>query len=881
MVLGGVYTGMLLKRGQGAGKRLLRGYHASKGVAAAEPEPVPLSKLKDSFNDATSVTYLEEMEKRYQDDPGSVDRTWASFFKSLESGVPGEAIAEAFDAFEKGESRVSPLAAAAISNQTIQESMRLVMMVRAYQVNGHFAASLDPLGLDQRPHNPELDPASYGFSEADMDREFFIGSWGGTSGFLSEDRPIRTLREILTRLREAYCGHIGYEYMHIPEREKCNWLRERIETPVEAVFSTKKKQHTLDRLAWSEMFETFCSNKFTAAKRFGLEGCETLIPGMKALIDRVTDLGVESIVMGMPHRGRLNVLANVVRKPMAQIFSEFSGKAQKGAENEYMGSGDVKYHLGTSYNRPTINGKMVHLSLMANPSHLEAVNTCVLGKTRAKQLLSNDDERGKHMGVLLHGDGAFSGQGIVFETLDMCGLPDYSTGGTIHLVVNNQVAFTTDPRKSRSSPYCTDVAKALNCPIFHVNADDVEAVVRTCELAAEWRQRWKTDVVVDLVCYRKYGHNEIDEPMFTQPLMYKKIRGHKNAHQRYVEQLLAEGSLDSAAGNVVRLSGQDVERGTFSHRHATIHDQETGEKYTSLCHVFPGQKPGQLTISNSSLSEFGVLGFELGFSMETPNSLTLWEAQFGDFANGAQAGGALVIFDQFLSSGEAKWLRQSGLVGPEHSSARLERFLQMSDENPYVHRQFRKPLIVMSPKNLLRHPKCKSDLDEFDDVPGDHGIVGVRFKRVIMDDRGLLPKSRAPRPPQETVVKRVVFCTGKVFYELHAERERLGVQDDIAIVRIEQLAPFPFDLVSRELYRYPGAEMVWCQEEPMNMGAYFHIQPRMESCLRAEGRPTTGRITYAGRPPSASTATGFGQVHAQEQARLVGEALDLSFKMQI
>lgn len=1037
MVLGGGYMEMLLKRGQGAGRRLLRAYHGSKGAGAAEPEPVPLSKLKDSFNDATSVTYLEELEKRYHDDPGSVDRTWASFFKSLESGVPGEAIAEAFDAFEKGESRVSPLAAAAISNQTIQESMRLVMMVRAYQVNGHFAASLDPLGLDQRPPNPELDPASYGFSEADMDREFFIGSWGGTSGFLAEDRPIRTLRETLTRLREAYCGHIGYEYMHIPDREKCNWLRERIETPAEAVFTPQKKRHTLDRLAWSEMFETFCANKFTAAKRFGLEGCETLIPGMKAMIDRVTDLGVESIVMGMPHRGRLNVLANVVRKPMAQIFSEFSGKAQKGAENEYMGSGDVKYHLGTSYNRPTVNGKMVHLSLMANPSHLEAVDTCVLGKTRAKQLLSNDEDRHKHMGVLLHGDGAFSGQGIVFETLDMSGLPDYSTGGTIHLVVNNQVAFTTDPRKSRSSPYCTDVAKALNCPIFHVNADDVEAVVRTCELAVEWRQRWKTDVVVDLVCYRKYGHNEIDEPMFTQPLMYKKIRGHKNAHQRYVEQLLGEGSLDSAAvraihdniqaklneafdaakdyqpkakdwlashwqgfmspaqlsrirntgvkmellqtvgeavtrlpegfsahrqirkvyehrramietgkgidwataealafatllseGNVVRLSGQDVERGTFSHRHATIHDQETGEKYTSLAHVFPGQKPGQLTISNSSLSEFGVLGFELGFSMETPNSLVLWEAQFGDFANGAQ-----VIFDQFLSSGEAKWLRQSGLVvllphgydgqGPEHSSARLERFLQMSDENPYVlpqvdladwftgshlgtqvqrtnwqvvncttpanyfhvlrrqvHRQFRKPLIVMSPKSLLRHPKCKSDLDEFDDVPGDHGIVGVRFKRVIMDDQGLLPKSRAPRPPQEPGFKRVVFCTGKVFYEIHAERERLGAQNDVAVVRIEQLAPFPFDLVARELYRYPNAEVVWCQEEPMNMGAYFHIQPRMESCLRAEGRATTGRITYAGRPPSASTATGFGQVHAQEQAKLVGEALDLNFKMQ-
>ncbi|KAF8071292.1 ogdh [Scenedesmus sp. PABB004] len=999
------------------------------------PEPVPLSKLKDSFNDGTSVAYIEELEARYRADPSSVDKTWGVFFRALEHGVPGEAIAEAYDAFERG-AVVSPLSAAAVSSQTIQESMRLVLLVRAYQVNGHFAATLDPLGLDKRPPNPELDPASYGFTDADLDREFFLGTWS-MSGFLNEDRPIRTLREILTRLRETYCGTIGYEYMHIPDRDRCNWLRERIETPELEPFTLQKKLHTLDRLAWSDMFETFLANKYTAAKRFGLEGCETLIPGMKALIDRITDRGCKSIVIGMPHRGRLNVLANVVRKPMAQIFSEFTGKKLKGPdEREYTGSGDVKYHLGTSYNRPTVGGRMVHLSLMANPSHLEAVNTLVLGKTRAKQFFSDDADRSQSASVLLHGDGAFSGQGIVFETLDLCGLVDYTVGGTIHLVVNNQVAFTTDPKESRSSPYCTDVAKALNLPIFHVNADDVEAVVRVCELAAEWRQTWKTDVVVDLVCYRKYGHNEIDEPMFTQPLMYKKIRTHKNSHQRYVERLLAEGSMDKAQvravhdrvqeilnteyeagrsyrpsakdwlashwqgfmspaqlsrirntgvspeilksvgaaftklpegftphrqikkvyeqrramiesgeevdwataealafatllseGNHVRLSGQDVERGTFSHRHAVLHDQNDGSKYVPLAHVFPGQKPWQFTVTNSSLSEYGVLGFELGYSMENPNALVLWEAQFGDFANTAQ-----VIFDQFLSSGEAKWLRQSGLVcllphgydgqGPEHSSARMERFLQMSDENPYllpqvdarewftgshlgtqiqntnwqvvncttpanyfhvlrrqIHRQFRKPLIVFSPKNLLRHPKCKSPLSEFDDVPDDQGIVGVRFKRLIMDDAGLMPKSRAPRPPQEPDVKRVVFCTGKVFYELHAERERQGRAGEVALVRIEQLAPFPFDLVAREIYRYPGAELLWCQEEPMNMGAYYHVQPRLESCMRAEGRATTGRVTYAGRPPSASTATGYGEVHAQEQAQLIGDALSLDYKM--
>lgn len=1008
--------------------------HTSTAAAQdAAPKPVPLAKLKDSFNDGTSITYLEEIQKRYHEDPSSVDRSWASFFRSLDSGVSGEAIAEAFDAYEKGQV-VSPLSAAAVSNQTIQESMRLLLLVRSYQVLGHYAATLDPLQLDHRAPPVELDPAFYGFTEADLDREFFLGTWN-MNGFLSEGRPIRTLREILQRLKETYCGNIGYEYMHIPDRERCNWIRERIETPDPVPFSKERKLHMLDRLAWSDMFETFLANKYTAAKRFGLEGCETLIPGMKAMIDRGADLGVQCVVIGMPHRGRLNVLANVVRKPMAQIFHEFSGSMPKASVGEYTGSGDVKYHLGTSYNRPTSSGKMVHLSLLANPSHLEAVNTVVLGKCRAKQYYTDDEGRARNLPVLLHGDGSFSGQGIVYETLDMSGLPDYTVGGTIHIVVNNQVAFTTDPKESRSSPYCTDVAKSLNCPIFHVNGDDVESVVRVFDLAAEWRQTWKSDVVVDLVCYRKHGHNEIDEPMFTQPLMYKKIRTHKNAHQQYMERLLTEGSVtkeqmravhdkvqntlaeafDSAKdhkpsprdwlashwegfmspaqlsrirntgvsaeiiktvghaitslpetftphrqikkiyearrqmidsgegvdwataealafatllseGNHVRLSGQDVERGTFSHRHAVLHDQNTGEKYIPLSHVFPGQRPGQFTVSNSSLSEFGVLGFELGYSMENPNSLVLWEAQFGDFANGAQ-----VIFDQFLSSGEAKWLRQTGLVvllphgydgqGPEHSSARIERFLQMSDENPFIlphidepqwfygahlgtqtqstnwqvvncttpanyfhalrrqiHRQFRKPLIVASPKNLLRLPKCKSFLWEFDDVPDDAGIVGVRFKRLIMDDTGVLPKSRAPRPPEEPDCKRIVFCSGKVFYELHAAREKLGLENVIAIVRMEQLAPFPFDLVCRELRRYPNAQVMWCQEEPMNMGGYMHINPRMETCLREVGRSVDGCVPYAGRNPSAATATGFGEVHAQEQARLISQALDLNYE---
>lgn len=945
-------------------------------------------------------------------------------------GVSAEAVAEAYDAWEKGEVIGSPLAAAAVSNQTIQESQRLMLLVRAYQVMGHTAAALDPLGLLERKETQELDPAFYGFTEKDLDREFFIGVWN-QEGFLSENRPVRTLREILTRLRETYCGTVGYEYMHIPSRSKCNWIRDRIETAEPPKFTVEKKLNVLDRLTWGEKFESFLNNKYSAAKRFGLEGCEALIPGTKALIDRAADLGTDSVVIGMPHRGRLNVLANVMRKPMEQVFSEFAGKSpvESNGPDAYMGSGDVKYHLGTSYDRPTQSGKRIHLSLLANPSHLEAVNTVCLGKVRAKQYYSNDQDRVKNMPILMHGDGAFAGQGIVYETLDMSGLPEYTVGGTIHIVVNNQVAFTTDPKKSRSSPYCTDVAKALHAPVFHVNGDDVEAVVRVCELAAEWRNTFHSDVVIDLIGYRRYGHNEIDEPMFTQPLMYQIISRHKNVQQLYTEKLLQEGSVSKdeiksitgkvqkelhdkfedaksykpkksewlssvwkgfmspsqtsrirntgvpmdllkevgkaittipegftphrqikkiyesrrrmlleeepvdwataealafatllCEGNHVRLSGQDVERGTFSHRHAVIHDQKTGEKYTPLEHVFEDQVQKQFTVSNSSLSEFGVLGFELGYSLENPNSLVMWEAQFGDFANGAQ-----IVFDQFISSGEAKWLRQNGLTvllphgydgqGPEHSSGRMERFLQMVDEDPYqvpqiderhwftgghlgsqiqrinwqivnattpanyfhvlrrqIHRQFRKPLIIFTPKNLLRLPDARSPLAEFDDDPEDQSIKGARFKRLIMDDSAT---DRSPNPPVDASKKRVVMCSGKVYYEIASERRKRGLQDEIAIVRLEQLAPFPYDLVMREIRRYPNAEIVWAQEEPMNMGAYLHVQPRIQKCMEEEGRDLPLRIKYCGRPTMAATATGFGQVHAMEQAGLIDDALSV------
>lgn len=909
--------------------------------------------------------------------------------------------------------------------QTIQESMRLMLLIRSYQISGHSIANLDPLALDEREMPISLDPSLYGFTEDDMDRDFFIGTWK-MKGFLSEDRPVQTLRQILTRLKETYCGTVGYEYMHIQDREQCNWLRAKIETERKKQYSPERKQIILDRLAWGELFEGFLSNKYSAAKRFGLEGCESLVPGFKEAIDKAAEMGVEAITIGMPHRGRLNVLANVVRKPLQTIFNEFKGGPKlvdelPNTESQYTGSGDVKYHLGTSFDRPTLRGGQIHLSLVANPSHLEAVNTVVTGKTRAKQFYTKDPNGDRSMAILLHGDGAFSGQGIVYETLDMSKLPEYSVGGTLHIVVNNQVAFTTDPKYSRSSAYCTDVAKGMEVPVFHVNGDDVEAVAWVMELATEWRMKWKTDAVVDIVCYRKYGHNEIDEPMFTQPLMYKVIQQHPSVLTKYSAKLVNEGiitpedfvsmkekinnimeeeftaskdyvpkqrdwlashwqgfkspdqlsriadtglpmdhiknlgqlitaipagftphrvvkrvyenrramiengkGIDWAMGealafaslldegNHVRLSGQDVERGTFSHRHALIHDQITGERFIPLRNVYsgnPGRGQNFFTVCNSSLSEYGVLGFELGYSLEHPNCLILWEAQFGDFSNTAQ-----VIIDQFISSGEAKWLRQSGITlllphgydgqGPEHSSARLERFLQMADEDPtqipememerrtqlqecnwqicnvttpanyfhmlrrQVHREFRKPLVVMSPKNLLRHPKAVSDISEFDNSDDNDSLQGVRFKRLIMDKTS---KSRSMDSPAENEVERVIFCSGKVYYDLDDERDAAKNIDRVKICRIEQLAPFPWDLVKRELKRYPNAEVVWCQEEPMNMGAWWHVQPRMSTLFKDLGR--SGETRYAGRKPASSPATGYAAVHAQEQAQLVADAI--------
>lgn len=507
------------------------------------PRAVPLSRLADSFLDGTNSVYLEELQRAWEADPSSVDESWDQFFRNFVGDAPKQP---------------------GVSGQTIQESMKLLLLVRAYQVNGHLKAKLDPLNLDQRQVPEVLNPEFYGFTEADLDREFFIGVWN-LSGFLSENRPVKTLRSILDRLEQTYCGSIGYEYMHISDRDKCNWLREKIETPASVEYSKDRCKVLLDRLVWSTQFENFLANKWSTAKRFGLEGCEALIPGMKEMIDRSAELGVESIVMGMAHRGRLNVLGNVLRKPLHQIFSEFSSGMKPIPENElYVGTGDVKYHLGTSFDRPTLSGKRIHLSLVANPSHLEAVDPVVVGKTKAKQFYSDDVERTRNLGILIHGDGSFAGQGVVYETLHLSALPSYTTGGTIHIVINNQVAFTTDPKSGRSSEYCTDVAKALNAPIFHVNGDDLEAVVRVCELAAEWRQTFHSDVVIDIVCYRRFGHNEIDEPSFTQPTMNQVIRSHPPVLEIYRRKLLESGKLskediDEIQNKVNRILNEEFE----------------------------------------------------------------------------------------------------------------------------------------------------------------------------------------------------------------------------------------------------------------------------------------------------------------------------------
>jgi 2-oxoglutarate dehydrogenase E1 component len=948
-----------------------------------------------------NAAFLADLYARWVDQPDSVDPSFQELFAALNDdaravvqnatgaswaprprgGFAPEPEAPKADP-KKGAkpAAAAPAADPAAARQQVLDSIRALMLIRAYRVRGHLEAQLDPLHLAKPKAHPELDPKTYGFTDADMDRSIFIDRVLG--------KEQATLREIIAICRASYCGSIGVEFMHIQDPEQKAWIQQKVEgAPWAQAFDAGAKRKILQQLTEAEGFEAFCAKKYVGTKRFGLEGGEVTIPAVQTVIETAADSGADEIVIGMAHRGRLNTLVNVVKKPFTRVFAEFKGVSAN--PDDVQGSGDVKYHLGTSTDIE-INGRQVHLSLQPNPSHLEVIDPVVVGKVRARQDMAGDTKaRRSVMGILLHGDAAFAGQGVVYETLAMSQLIGYRTGGTVHVVTNNQIGFTTVPAHAYSGLYCTDVAKSIQAPILHVNGDDPEAVVFCARMAAEYRMKFGADVVLDVVCYRRHGHNETDEPAFTQPIMYARIKETKTTRTLYAERLAQSGAVPAAdsksmldafnaqledayqaaqtfkpnkadwleghwsglkaagsseeekedgtavaldmlrevggalsrvpqgfnannkivrqleakknaietgegidwatgealafgsllvEGHRIRLSGEDVQRGTFSHRHCVLVDQQNQAEYMPLNNIRDGQ--ARMEAFNSLLSEMGVLGFDYGYTLADPNTLTLWEGQFGDFANGAQ-----VVIDQFIASAETKWLRMSGLVmllphgyegqGPEHSSARLERYLQLCAENNmavcnfttpanYFHalrrqlkRNYRKPLIVMTPKSLLRHKLAVSSLADF--APGSH------FQTVI-------PETDAIAAPDQ--VKRVVICTGKVYYDLLQERRDKGL-NEVAIIRLEQMYPFPRQTLARVLGEYKNAEIVWCQEEPENMGAWTFVDRRIEKVLKELGVKSK-RPVYAGREEAASPATGSAKVHQQQQEALVREALGLS-----
>ncbi len=968
-----------------------------------------------SFAQGHNAEYLEQLYARYASDPNAVDASWQAYFKALGDAdpdvkaeaagptwarfnwppMPNDDLTAALDGQwpdepKKAAEKINGKAAekgVELSDSQVQQavldSLRALMLIRAYRIRGHLVANLDPLDMREKEAHPELNPANYGFTENDMDRPIFLDNVLGLQ--------VAPMREIVAIVKRTYCGTFACQYMHLSNGEEAGWLKERIEGyGKEIQFTRKGRKAILRKLVEAEGFEKFLHVKYMGTKRFGLDGGESLIPAMEQIIKRGGALGLEEVIIGMPHRGRLSVLANVMAKPYRAIFNEFQGGSFKPTDVE--GSGDVKYHLGASSDREFDSNK-VHLSLTANPSHLEAVNPVVLGKVRAKQWQKKDEDRIKVLPVLLHGDAAFAGQGVIAECFGLSGLVGHKTGGTMHIVVNNQIGFTTAPHFSRSSPYPTDIAMMVEAPIFHVNGDDPEAVVHAARVATEFRQKFHKDVVIDIFCYRRFGHNEGDEPMFTNPLMYKKVKTQKSTLQLYTERLVRDGlipegeiedmkaafqahlnqefeagkdyrpnkadwldgrwaHLDKKKGDYqrgatavspdilkevgtaltrypddfnihktvarqletkkkmletgkgidwataealafgslvlegypVRLAGQDSTRGTFSQRHSGFVDQKTEKRYYPLRNIREGQAP--YVVIDSMLSEYAVLGFEYGYSLAEPNALVLWEAQFGDFANGAQ-----IMIDQFISSGERKWLRMSGLVlllphgfegqGPEHSSARLERFLQMCAEDNWIvancttpanyfhilrrqmHRSFRKPLVMMTPKSLLRHKLAVSDIGDLK--------TGSSFHRVLWDDAQKGNSDTALKADEE--IRRVVFCSGKVYFDLLAKRDAEGL-DDVYLMRLEQFYPFPAMSLSKELGRFKHAEVVWCQEEPKNQGAWTFVEPNIEWILRRIDANTL-RPQYAGRPAAASPATGLTLQHKKQQEALVNNALGI------
>ncbi|WP_317992476.1 2-oxoglutarate dehydrogenase E1 component [Bartonella gliris] len=983
-----------------------------------------------SFLYGGNADYIDQLYAEYEKNPTSVDSQWRAFFETLQDNKedvlknakgatwqrehwPLKANGELVSALdgdwsvlekhlgdkikEKIVTRAAQEGKVSSEQDIIQatrDSVHALMMIRAFRARGHLRARLDPLQLAEKLEDyKELSPEAYGFTSADYERPIFIDNVLGLE--------YATIPQMLEILNRTYCSTIGVEYMHISDPAQKAWLQERIEGPDNRIsFTVKSKKAILNKLIEAEGFEQFLDTKYKGTKRFGIDGGEALIPALEQIMRCGSVLGVQEVVLGMAHRGRLNVLSQVLAKPHRAIFHEFKGGSYKPDDVE--GSGDVKYHLGTSADLE-FDGKKLHLSLLANPSHLEIVDPVVIGKARAKQdqlvgptrtEMISLSERSKVLPLLIHGDAAFAGQGVIQETFGLSGLKGYRVAGSIHVIINNQIGFTTDPRFSRSSPYPSDVAKMIDAPIFHVNGDDPEAVVFVAKVATEFRQIFHKPVVIDMFCYRRYGHNEGDEPSFTQPLMYKAIRNHKTTLQLYGDQLVAEGvisleeieqqkklwrdkleaefevstsykpnkadwldgswtglkvasnadeqrsgttgvelktlkeigqklveipsdfhvhktiqrflnnrakmfetgeGIDWATaealafgslcleGSPIRLSGEDVERGTFSQRHSVLYDQENESRYIPLNHLQKGQ--ALYEVVNSMLSEEAVLGFEYGYSLAEPRGLTLWEAQFGDFSNGAQ-----VIFDQFISSAERKWLRMSGLVcllphgfegqGPEHSSARLERFLQLCAEDNmqvancttpanYFHilrrqikRDFRKPLILMTPKSLLRHKRAVSFLNEMGPE--------TRFHRLLLDDAESL-KNSLIKLQKDSKIRRIILCTGKVYYDLYEEREKRGI-DDVYLLRVEQLYPFPAKALIDVLSRFLQAEVIWCQEEPKNMGAWSFIEPYLEWVL-THINAQYSRARYAGRPASASPATGLMVKHLEQLSAFLEDAL--------